>query len=286
MNNIPYWYLASYPKSGNTWIRVFINEVIRQKNFKEKEIKNNILLDIHNKGCIVASKNLINDHAGIDCSDLSLEEINKLRPKIDLSKVNFNNFPYFKIHDNFFCKNNKTPIASTKGCKGIVYIVRNPLDIIISLSYFFSWDINSSAKFLLNENSYLCNTLSRGLELTPQFLGSWSSHVDSWHQSLTIPRLTIRYEDMLNSPHKVFNVLSNFLELNVDQEIIKRAIKNTSFSSLKKNEKKIGGFPEKPKECKEFFRSGKTGEGIAMIPKDIIYQVKETLHNKMKLFQS
>ena len=25
----PYWYLASYPKTGNTWCRVFINELRR-----------------------------------------------------------------------------------------------------------------------------------------------------------------------------------------------------------------------------------------------------------------
>ena len=80
--------------------------------------------------------------------------------------------------------------------------------------------------------------------------------------------LLLRYEDLLIEPIQHFSQLASFLDLPIDDELIKQAVENTSFEKLKAKEKAEGGFRERPDGCERFFRSGRSGEGREQLTPD------------------
>ena len=265
-----FWYLASYPKSGNTWLRIFISELINieKKNYSS-EHNENILdktIDLNKNlktGLIVSDRSWFEDQTGIDPGDLSEFEIDNIRGKIgDSTPVFYEEKNRFhKVHDAFTTKNTSgKPIVSTKRCKGVIYIIRNPLDVAVSLSYFFSKDLESSVKFLLNKNASIGDLGRFREKQLKQYLGNWSYHVNSWINQKEIPVLTVRYEDLLNKGDFYFPQIASFLGISNNNKAINLAIKNSSFSVVKKKEK-LYGFRENSDGNQSFFRKGKIGEG-------------------------
>ena len=263
-----YWYIASYPKSGNTWCRIFISELIRiskldiQDNaFSNKNFSFNNWNEI-NKGDIFSSYKLIEDHLGIDISDLSFDELQNLRSKIKELKIPYlNNYPFIKIHDSFFGKDQENSIIPTINCGGAVYIVRHPADVAISLSQFKTISLEESIRFLINCDSALCDSETKGYSQAYQFLGSWGYHVKTWHLQKHIPIITVRYEDMINKTYDEFYKIASFLGISSDEKLIKNAIKLADFSRLKSMEQKFG-FLEASSEKIPFFRKGTIGDGL------------------------
>ena len=273
MNN--YWYIASYPKSGNTWCRIFISELKRLKKLKENSKNKNLVtnsgidkfetLNDISKGVILSSRELIENHLGIDVSDFNNIELEFLRSKIKkLDSLYLGNYPYVKVHDSFFIKNQRSSVIPTKNCGGVVYLLRHPADVAFSWSKFKNISIDESIKFLLSKNGSLCGSNSKLLSQSYQFLGSWSNHVDNWHKQVEIPVLTIKYEDMIENPFKEFLKISSFLSISSDVGLIKKAIELTNFSRLKTKEKKYG-FREAYSNEIPFFRKGIKGEGLSKL---------------------
>ena len=156
-NNGKYWYISSYPKSGNTWCRAFINDLINSKDrdgsFNKKlglDSSDSLSLDL-DTGSIISSRNWLEDQLGVNSSDLTFKELEKVRGKVGQSKAIYDHSKrYHKVHDAFQSEyTENSPIISTKNCNGAVYIVRNPLDISISLSHFFNWDLAKCVEFIL-----------------------------------------------------------------------------------------------------------------------------------------
>lgn len=287
-NDNDYYYLASYPKSGNTWCRLFITEIIKLIKFeenkfkykKDQEIKEiNINRDL-DTGVISSSRHWISDQLGINSSDLSFKELDLVRGFCGESKNIFNEGDRFhKTHDAFISKDSKgNSVLSTKGCKGVVYIIRHPEDVVVSLSHFFNLDFDKSVDFLLNKDQSLVPNIGIGNHQVRQFMGRWDYHVLSWVEQKHIPSLILRYEDMKTDPFTSFKKLSEFLNLTNNNELIKQTIENISIEKIKGIEKKLKGFKEKPKGCDNFFRSGQTGEGA----EKLTYIQREKLYRSMK----
>ena len=274
----PYWYLASYPKSGNTWCRVFITELRRLAGLdsaeaiataqgSERELRLNRDLAT---GSIMSSRHWLDDQLGIDTSDLRWAEIDRVRGRIGHQRALYSEcLRYHKVHDAFFSSDSMgRPVVPVEECRGAVVVIRHPADVAVSLSHFFSWDLERCVAFLLNEEAALCRSSKRGGQQVRQFMGSWASHVCSWVDQQEIPVLLLRYEDLLIEPIQHFSQLAAFLELPIDDELIKQAVKNTSFEKLKAKEKAEGGFRERPDGCERFFRSGRSGEGREQLAPD------------------
>ena len=123
MTNSDFWYIASYPKSGNTWCRVFISEIYRLS----LNIKNNINEDFSlnkdiNTGDSFSSRVWIDDQIGIESSDLKRGEIEKIRHLVGNSKrIYSDGLRFHKVHDAFHNKYNiKKSTICTNGCKGAI----------------------------------------------------------------------------------------------------------------------------------------------------------------------
>ena len=259
----PYWYLASYPKSGNTWCRVFIPELRRLAGLdsadateaaqqEERELRLNRDLAT---GSIVSSRHWLDDQLALYSESMR----------------------YHKLHDAFVSADSGgRPVVPTEGCRGAVVVIRHPADVAVSLSHFFSWDLERCVAFLLNEEAALCRSSKRGGQQVRQFMGSWANHVQSWVDQQQIPVLLLRYEDLLVQPEHHFRRLATFLDLPAEEPLIREAVANTRFDKLRSKEDEEGGFHERPEGCERFFRSGRSGEGQEQLTGEQLQQLEET----------
>ena len=248
-----YWYLASYPKSGNTWCRVFITELMRLAGDNPGE-ELNLNQDIET-GAIASSRLWLDDQLGINSCDLSFSELDPLRGRAGASAWLFAEGERFhKVHDAFKSPDSRgRPVVSTTGCSGVVYILRHPEDVAVSLSHFFSWPLDRCVDSLLDPSAALVPGERFGGHQVRQHMGRWDQHVRSWANQTQLPVLIMRYEDMLSKGSETFTELATFLGLPTDSKLIDQALENTSIDRLKKLEEDVDGFAEKPAGCERFF---------------------------------
>ena len=123
----PYWYLTSYPKSGNTWCRVFITELRRLAGLdsaeataaaqqEEQELRLNRDLAT---GSIVSSRHWLDDQLGVDSSDLSWAELDKVRGRAGHQQALYaEGLRYHKVHDAFVSPDSAgRPVVPVEGCR-------------------------------------------------------------------------------------------------------------------------------------------------------------------------
>lgn len=250
MNKNTYW-LASYPKSGNTWFRLFLNQILgpeQQLNINDLPIKNTIASD----------RISFDAGLGITSSDLLPSEIDYLRPACDELFNQSLTAPMFrKIHDAYTSPYNLQPIVSTNVAIGVIYIVRNPLDVLVSYSHHLNKSIDATLH-RLNDTKTTNKPIKEVKTQLNQYMGGWSHHVLSWTKQTDIPVHLVRYEDLLEDPFKHFSLAMEFANVDCDIKAIKRAIENTRFEKLQGQESS-GRFSETPRHNNRFFRKGISG---------------------------
>ncbi len=248
-----YW-LASYPKSGNTWVRAFLTAL-------QSDISNDIL-DINALGStgMLSARAWLDDLAGFDTSDLTPAELDQLRAELTQWLSNTASRPlHIKTHDRYRILKNRKPLIPATATKGVLYILRNPLDIAVSMAYHFSMNFDASIR-MLNCESFGLNLQRNVFEIhTQQLLGSWSSHVKSWQTSSLSNVLLIRYEDLIAGPKEQFSLVAKHLGFEASEVAILRAINATTFEQLQALEEN-DGFNERAPEQHAFFRNGCVGD--------------------------
>lgn len=251
MNKI-FW-LASYPKSGNTWVRILISNLL---NNSDQPIDINSL-----KTHIIASNsNIFNHETGVNFSDLTNQEIDLLRPGVykEYLKNRASNV-YIKIHDSFKLNTLQQPILPIDVTGGIIHILRNPLDIAVSLSSHLGCSFDKSVRILANKKYSFYSSSDRGYDQLQQYLGSWTTHTKSW-QRCKMPYLLVKYEDMISDTAKQLQRIVEFIGLDYDSAAISKAVKFSSMKELQQQES-TNGFNEAHSNPDNFFRNGKIGDG-------------------------
>ncbi len=245
-------WIASYPKSGNTWFRAFLSSLLV---YKEKEI------DINHLGFsgIASNRSLFDSYSPFDSSDLTREEIDMVRPRIyrhmaECSKENL----YVKVHDAWRKNSEGIPVFPREVTGAVIYIVRDPLDVAVSFSFHLNTSVGKTLSIMNREDFSFFSDVNRiGIQFR-QVLHSWKGHVQSWVDHSGLPVHVVRYEDLHLRPRETFSKALSFLGLHPSPGEINRAIKQSSFGKLQEKEKKEG-FREKPVHAKAFFREGKAG---------------------------
>ncbi len=246
-------WLASYPKSGNTWFRVFLTNLLN---------KTDTSADINNlyPSTIASSRQLFDDLSGIASADLLNEEIEALRCEIYRQEaLETNDTIYHKIHDAYTHTNKGMPIIPPELTRAVLYFIRNPLDVAVSFAHHLATSIDKTINIMNNENYGFCYHKDRPGNQLHQKLLSWSSHVKSWVDDSNLPLLVIRYEDMHANTFNTFKKAVTFIGLQASDDEIKTAIEKSRFENLKKQEEERG-FREKNIKSECFFRKGLTGD--------------------------
>ena len=233
-------WLASYPKSGNTWLRFYIISLLMGE---KTDLNLNHLRAIINYPHSTQFDSLVSNL-------FDLEEIAKNWISSQ-EKVNSNkNVRFFKTH-NMFGKYKGHPFTNSENTLGAIYIVRDPRNVITSLkNHYLLSSYDEAKEFLLNENKILGLSenqknlflKSKKFPLT-QFVGSWKSHFLSW-KNMKKNYLLVRYEDLVQDPKNEFSKIAIFigdlLKLRFSEDQINKAIHLSSFEKLEKMEKKDG----------------------------------------------
>lgn len=242
-------WLASYPKSGNTWLRAFL------ANYMKNDRKP---VPINDLPSFILGDNLLlhyGQFTGRDAEQLSPEEIARLRPQIhQWFAASAKQDVFVKTH-NAVCVVEGAPIITPAATAGAIYVVRNPLDVAVSFAHHYQISYDRAVESLGDE-SY-CLPAANGL--LPQYLTSWSKHVKSWTEAPGLTRHVLRYEDMLDRPLKAMGELVRFLGLPKDIPRLKRAVRFSSFEELSRQEKQERFVESRPDGKTAFFRKGKAG---------------------------
>ena len=255
-------WLASYPKSGNTWLRAFLANYLADA---PTPVDINTLPDF-------AYGDMRSEYygqvAGKPAAELSWEEINALRPAVHRFLAGARPGLVFVKTHTLLTTIEGVATITPEATAGAIYVVRNPFDTAVSFAHHYGLSIDEGARALCF--SGLCIEPKAGH--VRQIVADWSSHAESWLLPPGLPRLTLRYEDMIGAPQGSFSRVVDFLKLPKDRERLKRAIRQSSFRVLAEQERK-NGFVERSRSADRFFRKGGiggfrqelTGEQVAML---------------------
>jgi hypothetical protein len=244
-------WLASYLRSGNTWLRVFLRNYLLGT---DKPVNINKL-----GGFIACDRTIFDDIVGVEAANLTFDEIEHYRPKVYENLATRNDEPILiKIHDAVTLTDEGYPIVSEQATLKAVYLIRNPLDVAVSLAHFFNTTTGKSIDYMANSDAALNENRNKTSNWLRQRLLSWSEHVKSWIDQTYFPVHVVRYEDMVNKPVETFSSVTEFLGMGEDEARIRKALEFSSFDILNKQEQSEG-FREKPPQIESFFRQGKAG---------------------------
>ena len=269
-------WLSSYPKSGNTWVRVFLDN-LRSGSDQPVDI-NHISISR-----IASSRTLFDQYTGVNSSDLNDDEIERNRPQVyRLMASETTEDIVLKVHDAWKLTSNKETLFPQEITKAVVYIIRNPLDVAVSSAFHNSVSFEVSTK-RLNSNQSLCEKKDRLYNQLRQNLQSWSKHVVSWVDKSGLPLLVVRYEDLVDDPVRNFSAIVNFLDWPFDMDRIVKAIDNCEIEKLRKQEMEKG-FREKPIKAELFFRSAKPGNWAKYLSDELIRSICNSNKSVMDRF--
>ncbi len=268
-------FLASYPKSGNTWMRAIIANLYNfDEEFNLKTLKSIPLLSIKKnfdefENKIYSENNILN----FDWVSQNIIECQKI---LNNKSDHLNIFKTHSVRHKKFT--NETVNA------GFIYIVRDPRDIVVSFKNFSRKKFDEIINELLFEKKLMINTNG-----AKELLSTWDLHVRSWLNYNTVPRLIIKYEDLKSNPKEIVLNIKEFLnkiyKLNIDlsDKQIDKIIENTNFNNLRKLENQYG-FDEASKYSK-FFRSGNSNQWKDVLSKTQLQLIENNLKTLMKYFK-
>jgi hypothetical protein len=266
-------WLASYPKSGNTWIRAFLANIVANRSTPLP------LSELPDYGRLEADPELYSRVAGKPSTQLSFDELCALRPAVAAAIVAEAPRTVFVKTHSMAGVHDGTPLIAPQGTAGAIYVVRNPLDVAISMSHHFAIGMDAAIDYLGDE----CAATENSDLFVTEFLGSWSHHVKSWADGESDRVIIVRYEDLIEKPAKAFGRVAKLVGVD-DRARISRAIDHASFASLSGMEKR-DGFVEVPIKGKRFFRSGKINQWREALTRDQVTRIIGRHREQMQRFK-
>jgi len=267
-------WIASYPKSGNTYLRSFLASYYYSNNGKFDFEQ---LLKIHQFPNIKFSK--IKPTSKEEASKYWIFNQNNFFNKTRLNFVKTHNC-LLPFQGNEFTSGNET--------LGGIYIVRDPRNVITSITHHYSINYEKALDYMLDED---CSLLEKSFDQDYSnftYLNSWSNHYKSWKNNKNFEILFIKYEDIEKNKEDTFKKIILFVEKitkknsKFNEKKFLNSIKSTNFSNLK-NKELNEGFEESVYSNKvgkkiNFFNLGFSNRWQKLLPTDI----KEKVNEKFK----
>ena len=240
-------WLASYPKSGNTWFRFVWKAVesAQDEKFTPHESAQPCQMEYLTTW-------------GIDARRLSCDELDLLRSRLELVTNDRSGRPTLrKTHEKFRSAPDGAELFPAATSRAALVIIRDPRDVACSAARHFNMSLDASVDLLCRRDPQSPGAPSVLMSRQPQ--GSWSEHLDSWRRLPTYPVAVYRYEDFLADPHATFGAALKFAGLEVSEDELVHAIESTHFEKLQSRERE-SGFSERPTGTEvPFFRKGQAG---------------------------
>jgi hypothetical protein len=252
-------WLASYPKSGNTWLRVFLHNFLRNPD-RPWDIN-----AINKFTTGDSSAELYKPFDPRPATAYTVEDVARMRPLVQAALTQASRDNVFVKTHNALLEDHGHPAINLEVTAGTIYVVRNPLDVVISYAHHMAITIDAMTTVMaeVGARSGMNETI------VSEKISSWSEHVASWtakpHKTLHI----VRYEDLHAEPLKAFGGIARFLGLNPPRDRLEKAIKMSSFKVVAEQERRHG-FTERSPVADRFFRAGTADQWrTALTPEQI-----------------
>ena len=275
-------WLASYPKSGNTWIRSFISALLytdegqndfsnlkRIKQFPARSQFKDFVQDLQNPEQIYRNWTIVQNFLNLD---------NEIR--------------FLKTHQ-INCTIGEYKFTDDENTLGAIYVVRDPRNVLLSIKNHFSLNNHNEAlDFISKEKHWIGIEKNEDDKLRdnmiPTLISSWNIHYQTW-KNKTKNYLLIRYEDLQESPVKEFKKIVAYLEKLINKKFdakkINKAIETTSFKYMQNLEDK-GYFLENArgnnKNKVKFFNLGPKNDWKKLLNNEIIERMNLKFNKEMK----
>tara|TARA_B100000401_G_scaffold371318_1_gene270318 strand:+ start:224 stop:1066 length:843 start_codon:yes stop_codon:yes gene_type:complete len=272
-------WLASYPKSGNTLVRSLLSSYFFSE---DGEFNFEMLKKIDQFPHIKLFNQL-----GIDLSNKEEVEKNYIEAQKIINKEK-GGVQFWKTH-NCFCKfDNKYPFTDLKNTAGVIYIVRDPRNVVSSYAHHYQKSLEDSFNDL-KSTSVIKQSKNDQL---PVLVGSWNFNYNSWKQLKSLNKyILIKYEDLISDTEKTFINIINFIsklinsKIEINEKKLKKVIEATSFEKIQKLEKKSGFSEAKIKKNGEkinFFNLGPENKWEKNLDPKIKNEIENTFRVEMK----
>lgn len=243
-------WLASYPKSGNTWIR---SVLAAYRLHDPAAFAFTDLLPAAN----IVNRQWLSNHLGVPTTYLQADEVLPLLPTLlheharSLTEVQF-----IKTHLNFEPIPGDPSVFDGPYSRRAIFIVRNPLSIAASLAHHMRLDIDGAIAAMNNAEYGLAAELVRVTTQMPQRIGDWNSYTLAWLDQTLVPVTVVRYEDLRAQPLATMSRVLEDCSVRVDVGRLDAALAATRFEALQTKESE-SGFRESMQD-RPFFRRGET----------------------------
>lgn len=271
-------WLASYPKSGNTWVRIFLSTLLYSSEKPKVDINKKHLKQFPTKSNF---KSLTNDFMNLDeiaKNCIPAQDIINLVQGVKFYKTHSANWKNLK--KNYYFTNYENSL-------GVIHIVRDPRNVITSIfDYYHKKNYQEALNFLTEKGKVIGGTKYKSE--VPTILLSWADHYNSW-KIFKKNYLLIKYENLLNDPVNEFLKITNFLtsigNFNFNEKEIIEIIDNCKFEKFSNQEEKQGFIDnsETNKDLKKkFFKLGPNNDWKTLLEPQIRSEIEKTFKMEMK----
>ena len=254
MGEARYGWLVSYPKSGNTWMRMMLASLLA----------GGAPVDINQTGeeIGVSTYAEMDEFLGVESSELTEAEIARARPALHAAMLGYAEGPLVlrKVHDRFWRTERGEAVFDGGLTRAAVYILRDPRDVAVSYAHHRGVPLDRVIEVMADPEEALAQSRSGQRKQLSQPVGDWSGHVRSWVEQTEIPVLTLRYEDLRQDPAGGLRAAADFLGIPAGEGAVAAAVAATQFDLLRAQEQ-ANGFRERHSRSTDlFFRKGVAGD--------------------------
>jgi hypothetical protein len=265
-------WIASYPKSGNTWVRAFLANYVANG---DQPVDINALSDFGHSDGNVKPYEMATDRS---FSSLTVRQIANVRPRVQAMLAANGAHTPVKTHAAIGTVHG-VPTINMAVTSGAIYVVRNPLDVVLSYADHYGLSHAQAADALVSP----ATAIARSTTTAPEHLGDWATHVRSWTGTPSPILKVLRYEDMQQAPEQAFAAALPLMGLTPAPKRLRKAVQNASFKELSSQES-AAGFREKSSSQRRFFRSGGSGHWRSQLAPDLIEKLIVKLQPEMQRF--
>jgi hypothetical protein len=246
-------WLASYPKSGNTWLRVFLYHLVRIKSGaprEDDEINRLARVSLY-EGRLFR---LFGEYLGKPVENATMDEVARVRPRV---QAEIRNRPLgvslVKTH-NCIGEIAGYPLIDLSQTIGAVYMIRDPRDVSLSLAHHLGVSTDEAIRVMAAHGFATPNSKDGPFEVW----GTWTDHVMSWTARPNPALLVVRYEDLSADPVAKFSEVAAHLGIEAPMSAIVEATELSTFDKLADAER-VHAFRETSERADRFFREGRAG---------------------------
>ena len=272
-------WISSYPKSGNTWVRALLSSYFYSKD-------GNFHFDLLEQ---IKEFPKHSDYLNEISVDRNLAEIAKewipAQRKLNLKH---NNSTFFLKTHSAICNVEGSDFTDKENTLGAIYVVRDPRNVILSLSNHFDYSIEKSLEMICNKKQIITNPTKENRYFGFTVVSDWQNHYRTWKNFKLVEVKIVKYEDLILSPKNTFisilNFINKFMQVDIDEDRIKNVLMSTEFSKLQQSENK-NGFKESSNMSgfnKKFFNLGTKNDWKNLLKKEIKEKIENHFKEEMK----